>query len=165
MAWHFLVFQYVSCWVLFLIKLSLLIKRIIFQMMKTENSLTKYECICESMVCWESSEAGKEATFECIADYDCSVVFPPPTVLVLNDCIKSHEFLAILNFCCYVTFAFVSKLLVVHCIIPKLPQFETHIISSSLEKYFCRGYECWQKKKIRERPHYWMISKAKLESW
>lgn len=47
------------------------------------------------MVCWQSVEAGKEATFvERVADYDVCGFFSP-SVLVLNDCIKSSWFLVI----------------------------------------------------------------------
>lgn len=62
------------------------------------------------------------------------------SALVLNDCIKSSWVSSncIFNFCCYATVAFISKLLVFPFIIPKLSQFEIHIISSMLEKFLQR---------------------------
>lgn len=80
----------------------------------------------------------------------CGVGFFFPSILILNDCIKSSWVSnnRILNFCCYATFAFISKLLVFPCTIVKLSQFEICIISSLLEKYFCRCYECWQIRKL-----------------
>lgn len=81
--------------------------------MKSENSLTKYECICENMVCWQSLESGKEPTCtEYIADYGSFVVLFSPSVLILNDSIKSSWVCSncTFNFCCYAAFAFISKL-------------------------------------------------------